>query len=399
MGPVKFMNTLDHKLTAPVKIGMKSELILPMTTFKMEHKVDQVKDNEYAFTSVTNWAAGREAKAEFTLTLTPSDGVNAELKGKLMAPFIPTITLLVRPTFSKTGLNLFTELKYQQHAHSFSLIATRGPNNLGKIDADVTVDGVKHTIAMEGRVMPNLINFKANANLNAKSFGIVLEAALEKTAFRVQTSINAPKTKLELNVRGQMTGEKVDGHIDAALNGKKVEANIDYFRKDLNLKLLANAAGLTHLGSKIDKVALQISNTHAGQDMTALVEAKADDKVLATVVLKGSMTGKLVKAEAKIAADDKELVAVDLTGKLTTDTFEAGANIKALALTVGAAIELTKKDGKYEAVISATLPKRTVGFEAKFAGTKAKGAGMVMVNLNKEVEGEIFSYELTYERT
>merc|ERR1712168_567322 len=215
-----------------------------------------------------------------------------------------------------------------QHAHSFSLIATRGPNNLGKIDADVTVDGVKHTIAMEGRVMPNLINFKANANLNAKSFGIVLEAALEKTAFRVQTSIYAPKTKLELNVRGQMTGEKLDGHIDAALNGKKVEANIDYFRKDLNLKLLANAAGLTHLGSKIDKVALQISNTHAGQDTTALVEAKADDKVLATVVLKGSMTGKLVKAEAKIAVNGKELVAVNLNGMLTTDTFEAGANIK-----------------------------------------------------------------------
>merc|ERR1712142_1069030 len=177
------------------------------------------------------------------------------------------------------------------------------------LNTEVTIDGVKHTIKMEGRVMPNLIEFTADANLNAKSFGIVLKAALEKTALKVGASIIAPKTKLELNVRGQMTGEKVDGHIHAALNGKKVEANIDYFRKDLNLKLLVNAAGLTHLGSKIEKVALQIATTLAGQDMTAVVEAKADDKVLATVALKGSMTRESVTANAKIAADGKELVA------------------------------------------------------------------------------------------
>merc|ERR1712142_990019 len=91
--------------------------------------------------------------------------------------------------------------------------------------------------------------------------------------------------------------------------------------------------------------------------------------------------------------------AVELMGKLTPDTFLADAKIKALALTIGSTVELTRKNNKYEAVISAMLPKRTVGFEATFAGKGGKGAAMVMLNLNKEVEGEIFSYDLTYERT
>jgi len=94
-----------------------------------------------------------------------------------------------------------------------------------------------------------------------------------------------------------------------------------------------------------------------------------------------------------------ELLEVTFNGYLTPDTFTADAKITALSKTVGTEVKLTKKDNNYAAVISVKFPKCIVGFEATFAGNNEKGAAMVMLNVNKEIDGEIFSYDLTYQRT
>jgi hypothetical protein len=166
-----------------------------------------------------------------------------------------------------------------------------------------------------------------------------------------------------------MTGEAIKAHADAALNEKKVEANLDYFRKDLTLKLLANVNGLTHLKSKIGSVALKVHNDLAGKDLTTLVEAKADDKALVILALKGS---------------------------LTPDTLIANAKITALTTTVAGDVTLTKKDGTYSAVFTAVLPKNTVGFEVRFGGNREGGLADVVINLDKTKEGNAFEYHLKW---
>jgi len=369
--PIKFMNTLTHKFTSPMKVGLKSQLALPTVTLVTDHQLTQTAANEYKFFSLTTWAEAKAAKAEFTITLVETEDVKAELKGYMMAPIMPRVDIVIKPSVTKVGMELFMEMKYEKHTHEFVISAKKeGVNGLNahchlKLDAD------KYESNIKARFMPNLIDIKADAKIKETTYEISFNAAMEKTALKVQTIITAPKNKVEFNINGEMTGEAIKGHIDAALNEKKVEANLDYFRKDLTLKLLANINGLTHLKSTIGSAAIKVHNEITGNDLTALIEAKADEKALVVLALKGAMTEETISANAKLTA-------------LTT--------------TVAGDITLTKKDGAYSAMITAALPKRTVGFEANFAGNQANGLAGIVINLNKNEEGNTFEYHLKWSR-
>jgi len=119
------------------------------------------------------------------------------------------------------------------------------------------------------------------------------------------------------------------------------------------------------------------------------------------------MSGELIatlvndKLTFKLGAIHKVNVLLEVTidGLITPDTVTADAQVTALAKTIGTEVNVTRKDDKYAAIISVKLPKRIVGFEATFAGNDEMGAAMIMLNINKEFDGEIFSYDLTYQRT
>merc|ERR1712228_289525 len=60
--------------------------------------------------------------------------------------------------------------------------------------------------------------------------------------------------------------------------------------------------------------------------------------------------------------------------------------------TVAGKILLTRKDGEYSATLSATVPKRTVRFVAKYAQNEAS----ILIDLNKEDPGNTFEYNLKW---
>merc|ERR1712228_335392 len=326
---------------------------------------NQIKQKEYEFLSVATWAEGKEARAEFTIILDDSEKINAEIKGFIMAPIIPRVDLDIRVGVSKAGMELVTEMKYGKHNHGFVLTANNESPNTFNVHSHVLLDGDRHEMNIKARIMTNLIDIKADAKLKGKSFGINFNAAMEKTALKVNTAIIAPETTVELNVNGEMTGEAIKAHIDAALNGKKVEANLGYFRKGLTLKVSASINGLTHLKSKIGSLTLKVENQLNGQELMAEIEA---------------------------TADNKQLVHLNLNGSLTSDEISANVKLTAVTMTVAGKILLTRKDGEYSATLSATVPKRTVRFVAKYAQNEAS----ILIDLNKEDPGNTFEYNLKW---
>jgi len=369
--PIKFTNVLTHKFTSPVNVGLKSEIELPTVELTTEHKLTQTAAKEFKFFSLTTLNKAEKVKSEFTLTLAETEDLKAELMGYFITPFAPKMDIIIRPTLSKTAMELFMELKYENHVHNFVLSAKKEGANAINGHCHLLMDADRYESNINARIMSNLIDIKADLKIKEKTYEASFNAAMEKTAIKIQTIMTTPENKVELNIGGEMTGEAIKGHIDAALNEKKVEANLDYFRKDLNLKLLANINGLTHLKSKIGAISIKIHNEFTGNDLATLVEAKADDQSLVVLALKGAMT---------------------------TESLTANVKLTALTMTVAGDITVTWKEGAYSALLTATLPKRTVGFEVKYGGNKANGYAGVVINLNKNEEGNTFEYHLKWSR-
>jgi len=369
--PIKFLNDLTLKMTSPLDVSLKSELILPTITLATEHKLTATAPKVFKLFSLTTWGGAKEAKADFTLTFGETKYPSAELKGFLVAPIMPRVDILIRPTL-KPGqeLELFAEIKHEKHIHALAIKVTREGNAL-TATLTATVDAAKYELNLKARKMTNLIEISADANLKGKVFGINLSAAIQKTAIKVHTDVTAMKTKVAFNLIGEMTGEAIKAHVDAALADKKIEANIDYLRKGFTFHLLANANGLTHLTLPIGAVALKVQNELAGKALNTLIECKVDEKALLVAALKGGMTA---------------------------DTTTANAKITALETTIAGDFTLTHKDGAYATMINLALPKRTFGFEGNFAGTKINGVAGIKINLNKAEKDNIFEYGLKWTR-
>jgi len=369
--PIKFLNDFTLKMTSPLDIALKSELILPTITLATEHKLTATAPKVFKLFSLTTWGKAKEAKADFTLTFGETKYPSAELKGFLVAPIMPRVDILIRPTL-KPGqeFDLFAEIKHEAHIHALAVKVLREGNAV-TATLTATADAAKYELNVKGRRMTNLIEISADANLKGKVFGINLSAAIQKTAIKVHTDVTAMKTKVAFNLIGEMTGEAIKAHVDAALADKKIEANIDYFRKGFTFHLLANANGLTHLTSPIGTVAIKIQNELAGETLNTLIECKVDEKALMVVAVKG--------------------------GK-TADTITANAKVTVLATTVAGDVTLTHKDGAYSTMINLALPKRAFSFEANFAGTKVNGVAGIKINLNKAEKDNIFEYGLKWTR-
>jgi len=368
--PIKFLNDWTLKLTSPLDVALKSELVLPIAALSMEHKLTQTAPKEFKLLSLTKWAETKEAKAEFTLTVADAEVMSAELKGYLVTPVMPRVDLLIKPTITKTMIDLAAEIKYENCTHGFVLTGKK-EGNLVTIHSHIMLDANKYEFNLKGRAMTNLLEINADAKWRDQVFAINWSAAIQKSAIKVHTDITAMGTKAEFNLNGEMTGEAIKAHIDAALAEKKIEAVLEYFRKDWNLRVLANVNGLTHLNSKIGSVALKIHNELAvgeGGNLTTLVEAKADEKEILVVALKGS---------------------------LTPDAITGNAKITALTTTLGGDFMLTALGG-YTAIVNVELPERIVGVEAKFGGSWDHGVASLLINTNKKVEDNTFEYALKW---
>merc|ERR1711970_1587404 len=294
-------NDWTLKLTSPLDVALKSELVLPIAALSMEHKLTQTAPKEFKLLSLTKWAETKEAKAEFTLTVADAEVMSAELKGYLVTPIMPRVDLLIKPTITKTMIDLAAEIKYENCTHGFVLTGKK-EGNLVTIHSHIMLDANKYEFNLKGRAMTNLLEINADAKWRDQVFAINWSAAIQKTAIKVHTDITAMGTKVEFNLNGEMTGEALKAHVDAALAEKKIEATLDYFRKGFTIRILANVNGLTHLKSKIGSVAIKIHNEVTTGDITSLVEAKVDEKALLVVALKGALTPDSVTANAKITA-------------------------------------------------------------------------------------------------
>jgi hypothetical protein len=194
VNPIKFMNTLTHKLTSPMMVGLKSELALPSVTYATEHKLTQASPKEFQFYSLTTWPA-REIKSEFTLVIDDTKDYRAELKGYLMAPIIPRIDIIIRPTVTKDNVELFGEMKYEKHTHSIMLGATKAANAM-TAHCHVIVDADRYELNVKSRTMPGLVDIKAELKLKEKSLEIQFNAAMEKTAIKIKNIIVMAKKQI-----------------------------------------------------------------------------------------------------------------------------------------------------------------------------------------------------------
>jgi hypothetical protein len=370
--PIQFLNEWTHKLSKPMNVVLKSELILPSLKMGMEHKFVEGEPGNYKISSLSTWGPGKEIKAEFDIVdkSGKEEFIRAEVKGFLEAPSVPKTVIVFSPIMTKRELVIFAEMKYSAHVHILDIRINRESNTVNAL-CHVTLDGLKHELNLKIRTLPNLIEMAAEAKLHEKVYAINLSAALEKTALKLHADVSAMGKKVEFNVIGEMTGQTIKGHIDASMAEKKIEANIDYLRNGLNLKVIVSAKGLEHLNAKIGSLAFKLHNEITGKDLTTLIETKIDEKALLVVALKGARGADQITLNAKIAA---------------------------LTVTVAGDLTLAFKSGAYSAMGSLALPTRTVGLEASFAGAKGNGLAKLNINLNKKEEGNFFEYGLKWSR-
>jgi len=367
--PIKFLNDLTLKWTTPMDLALKSELVLPVAAMSMEHRLSETAPKTYKFLSLTKWAETKEAKADFTLTFADAEEITAELKGFLTAPVMPRVDLLIKPVVTKKSIDLTAEIKYEKHTHGF-VIKAKKEGNLVTVHTHLMLDADKYEFNVKGRAMANVLEINADAKWKDQVFSLNAAAAIHKTAVKVHTDVTAMGVTVEFNLNGEMTGEAINTHIDASFAEKKIEGNLNYFREDWTLRMLANVNGLNHLKSTIGSIAIKIDTGVTADEIHSLVEAKVDEKALLLVAVKGA---------------------------LSPDTIRGNAKITALKTTLAGDIMLANKGG-YTAIVNLEMPERIVGVEAKFGGNTANGLASLLVNTNKKVEDNVFEYGLKWSR-
>jgi len=368
--PVKFSSKLVTKVNRPLRVGVTAELTIPSRKMVIHHELIEKPARTFTSKSVVSWAAGEEAKAEFTVIDATIAGeiLNAQIEGFVVAPCIPKIDIVVKPMIKKTELKTFVSLTYGAHKHVLEFNTARKNSGITLLGR-VTIDGVVYETNVKLTKTPNILVLHTDLTLNGKPFEFNLNGAIQKTALKVHSDVKIIDKKYEININGEMTGQAIKAHADVIIMEKKMEANMDYFRNGINVKVLMNAVGLDLLKFKISSVALKVHNEFAAGDLTTLVELKADKKTLILMAIKGTKTA---------------------------TEFTANAKINALTATIAADTALTFKDNTYTALANLVLPTRSMGLEAKFAGNKAIGQANIVVNWNKEQPGEAIAYGLKW---
>merc|ERR1711872_17018 len=98
-----------------------------------------------------------------------------------------------RPSVNRVAMELFMEMKYEKHTHEFVISAKKEGANALNAHCHLKLDSDKYESNIKARVMSNLIDTRAEAKIKETTYVVSFNAAMEKTALKVQTIITAPK--------------------------------------------------------------------------------------------------------------------------------------------------------------------------------------------------------------
>jgi hypothetical protein len=365
--PVKFAAEWTVQLNTPIHIAAKTEIILPSLTLAMEHELTEESSGSYKIVSVINWGEGQEAKIELVMDdlRTSDDIIRATLTGFIEAPMLPRIDIVLRPTLNKNNLVLFLEINHQATIYNIDIRLKKDGNAVTAL-CQVSLNGTKYDLDMKARKLLNNIEMDIDAKWNDKIYKININCAMENSAIWFQSKGNIEDLMFKLNFNGKITENAVRAHVEMEIGDKIVNSNLNILHNGMNIKIIVDADGLQHINSEISSFTLTLKNVKNGNDTSALIDIKVDQKPWLKVALKGSFT---------------------------PDRISGNALINALGFTFTGDFALSYRTGAYHVWANLVLPTRIIRIEGSSTGINAKGVAKFLIDLNTNLEGNLFESE------